>query len=256
MTLTTRANPEDDRVDIQHPDLGLWTPAVTLLQIAGGFNTKLVQDQADLLSAIATKINQLAAIASDTTNAKNNIAAIKSLTESIQTDLAQNSLAVNNASAKVDLIYGILQQVLTAVNNNTSASTNTLSSVNLVQGKVDQANTLLAAIPQVKDAVKDSQAENVFTTRVDITTVDQQFSCALPDKTKGLTFFARKNSFGKSPGDLRYAFASGQVANATTGSYHTIYRYGIYNRAGILWTGKTLYFASSVLMSVEVQAVY
>lgn len=256
MPIATRQNPTTGQLEIQHPDLQIWTSAVALLQVAGGFSTKLVQEQADLLNAIALKIIQLDSIANNGADVKTNIAAIKTLLETIQQKVDANSTSVDTTSTKVGLLYDLVQTLVTATNSSTAASTNTLQGVTLVRGQLDDVKTLLAPIPQTRDAIKDGQATDIFIRTVDIPVANTEYSCALPDKTKGLSFFARKNSFGKSPGDLRYAFTTGNVANPAIGNYQTIYRYGIFSQLNLLWSGKTIYFASSNPMVVEVQVIY
>lgn len=87
----------------------------------------------------------------------------------------------------------------------------------------------------VGDDVNLSTGVNVY--NVDLTTIDTEYSQALPAGTNTFTFQNRADN------DLRFAFVTGKVATPTA-PYMTLKAGQNYFETGLNLTSKTIYFAS------------
>ncbi|MGB3203620.1 MAG: hypothetical protein WBB28_01390 [Crinalium sp.] len=111
--VTTRVNPSDDRLDIFHPQTNAWTPAISPLQINGGFGVRLIEVQAQVIAAIALDVSELQLFL------EASIGEILTIGQEALPFLSQ----IDNLLASTQGVAGTVQEILANLNSTSTPST-------------------------------------------------------------------------------------------------------------------------------------
>jgi hypothetical protein len=240
--MSIEINEATDTLQIKHPSTGKWTAGITLLQILGGFDTKLVESQIQEIETINSNILKLQT-SLGTTNEE-----ITSQAEAVIDKLQELKLALPFVGGGNSSDFSGMENQLQSLN---TVATEIRGSCSQIYTRLALLNDVVTAIGGVNTTLKVRLTKDIKEDVVNLTDTSVK-TFSIPDNTETLVFVCRKDSYGASQ-DIKYSFKPGSIES---GSYRTLFQLNEYNKSNLNLQNKTLFLQAISPIVVEVTAYY
>lgn len=158
--------------------------------------------------------------------------------------------AVIGVRDRTDLLIALT----TTLRDTLTTTSNTLTNLSTVVNQ--RLTTIDSTATSILTRITNLYSSRVMINVVTLTGANVETTIALPASTKSLSFKSRPNASTGLASELRYAFATGQVTNLTTGMFRTLPPFNEFNENRLLIASGNLFVAAADTNSlvVEVEA--